>query len=211
MNEIKSNDILVDKLSKVLITISEQKGFEFALGTRKMAPEFALSYNTLLLMFILDAKMNYEKVFNRNYSAEELIDEIRIKNGDKNLKKTEIAQIQTLKERDEEYINNRELEYIFPVKFYETEPEETLFDYEPRIEHVVSESTCPFSVLAMFVTHAFEEYTEVYEKNPSLLVDGAIPLDPIYFKWAEIIKNRPTYLRVYSLEEAKELDAKKQM
>jgi len=82
---------------------------------------------------------------------------------------------QTLKE--ESYLSNKKKDKVFPIELHQKE-EETYFGFIPRL----SSSKIDFYVLAHFSLFAVEEYVKEYMAKPVLLVDGRVPLDPLYEK-----------------------------
>ena len=199
-----TRDKKIDKISKVLLSYAESKNLEFCLGSRELKGEYAFSYFGILPMFLLDAKESYEKIMNNHYSVEELLNVISPqKEGARDVPFE-------LKKRDVQYMSDKELTKKFPLQFFETKPDETLFDFEPRIEHLMDEDkSISFSVIIHFVLHSFEEYFKIYEAKPALLIDGRIPLDPLCDKWFNKLKENPDSIKMYPLEVIEAIDAKK--
>ena len=199
-----TNDQKIDKISKVLLSYAEEKNLEFSLGSRELKREYAFSYFGILPMFLLDAKETYEKVMNNHYSAEELLNVISPKtNGNRDVPFE-------LMKKDVQYKNTKELDKKYPLQFFETKENETLFDFEPRIEHLMDENkSISFSVIIHFVLYSFEEFVSVYEAKPALLIDGKIPLDPLCDKWFNKLSENPEAVKMYPLEVIQAIDAKK--
>lgn len=199
-----TNDNKIDKITQVLISYAEDKKLEFSLGSRELKTEYAFSYFGILPMFLLEAKENYEKVFNNHYSAEELLNIISPKQeGNRDIPFE-------LKARDVQYMNTKELNKKFPLQFFETNPNETLFDFEPRIEHLMDDDkSISFSIIIHFIVHAFDEFIKIYEAKPALLIDGKIPLDPLCDKWFNKLSENPETVKMYPLEIIQAIDAKK--
>lgn len=204
-NFVQTDDNFINKLSKILIHISNEKNLNFILGQKEMTPELVFSPKILLAFFLLEAKENFEKIYNKTYSAKELLDTINLK-GSSDYSKVPAEILQ----KDENYVNNIKKEFIFPLDMFESEPDESLLDFEPRIEHLKrNDPNLSFSVISIFVTHSFEEYIKPYEKNPSLLINGRLPLDQLCNKWFSHLQNNQEYLNLYSNEALKSLSNNK--
>lgn len=165
----KAQDKKIQKLSNVLIKYAEQEGVEFSFGGNALYPIEALSFFGGLSLFLVEAKDNYEKVYNSLYTVEELMQSLG-----KKIKEPSFEE--TLKEQA--YLNKLPKSKIFPIEFHEKE-EETFFGFIPRISQ---EIPCDFLTIAHFSHYTLEEYLKIYKKNKMLLIEGKVPLDPLYDK-----------------------------
>ncbi|NCQ52306.1 hypothetical protein GW796_10575 [archaeon] len=165
----KSQDKKINKLSNVLIRYAEQEGVEFSFGGKPLYPVEALSFFGGLSLFLIEAKENYEKLYNNLYSVEELM-------GGLGKKIKEQTQEQQTKEQ--EFLSRLPKEKLFPIEFHEKE-EDTFFGFIPRISETIP---CDFLTIAHFSHYTLDEYLKIYKKNKMLLIDGRIPLDSLYDK-----------------------------
>lgn len=203
-----SNDMFVENITKVLVNVSDEKGYKFSLSNKELQNDFLFNYRALLPMFLLEAKEIYEKIFNKQFTAQELLDTVSLKKE----KKSEIDSSvpKELIERDAEALAKKPVENEFPLQLFVTEPDITLFDFEPRIEHLRdAKNNVNFGMISMCSMYALEEYAKKYEETPALLVNGRIPLDPLCKKWFDKLNENPKIAPIYSLEEVQAIDAKK--
>lgn len=199
-----TKDKKVEKITQILISYAKENDFEFSLASKNFPLEYTFSYLGLLSMFLLEAKDIYEKVFNNHYSAVELLNTISPQAEGKRDVPFELVK------RDIQYMNSRELVKKFPLQFFETPPDETLFDFEPRIEHLMEDDkSISFSILMHFVLYSVEEFIKVYKNTPSLLIDGKIPLDALCDKWCTKLAENTNYMSMHPLEVIQAIDARK--
>ena len=165
----KSEDKKIQKLSSLLIKHAESEGIEFSFGGNQLYPVEALSFFGGLSLFLVEAKDNYEKLYNNLYTTEELMEGLG-----KKIK--ELSPEEALKEKD--FLNKQPKNKIFPIDFFEKE-EETFFGFIPKTS---SEITSDFLTLAFFSHYTLDEYLKIYKKNKMLLIEGRVPLDPLYDK-----------------------------
>lgn len=200
-----TKDDKINSITKVMTSYSHDKNWGFSLGSRELGAEYAFGFFGILPMFLLEAKEHYEKIYNNHYSADELLDVISPKRvGDRDVPFE-------VKKKDVQYMNTKVLDKKFPLQFFETPPQETILDFEPRIEHLMdNDKSISFSTIIHFVMYSLDEYVKVYEKSPNLLIDGKIPLDPLCDKWIARLAEFPEYVKLYPLEAVQEIDAKKQ-
>lgn len=164
----KAPDKKIQKISKLLTKYAESQGIEFCFGDEEVYPTEAFAFFGALSLFLIEAKEIYEKLYNNLYTVEELMESFGKKIKELNLE-------QTLKE--ESYLSNKKKDKIFPIELHQKE-EETYFGFIPRL----SSGKIDFYVLAHFSLFAVEEYVKEYMAKPVLLVDGRVPLDPLYEK-----------------------------
>ena len=97
------------------------------------------------------------------------------------------------------------------MQVFVTNPDDTFFGFEPRMEHLKeSNPNFNFGLMASCAIHGLEEYVSHYEKNPSLKVDGTIPLEPFCQKWFSKLEKNKDYMPLYNAQVIQDIDAKKQ-
>lgn len=174
MDYPQSQDKKIQKLSNLLTRYAESEGLEFSFGDTQIYALEAFAHFGGLSLFLIEAKENYEKVYNKIYTIDELMQPFG-----KAIPQLTIEQ--TLKEQD--YIENQSKKNVFPIDFHEQE-EDTYFGFIPRLsENIPSD----FVLLAHFTHYSLDEYIKIYKKNKMLLIDGKIPLDPLYDKMVKKI------------------------
>lgn len=173
----KSEDRKIQKLSNVLIKYAESKGVEFSFGGNVLYPVEALSFFGCLSLFIIEAKETYEKIYNNLYTINELL-EVSGK------KTKELTEEQIIKEED--FLKNQPKNKIFPINFQEKETE-TFFGFVPTVTENIPEN---FLIITYFTQYTLAEYLKIYKKNKMLLIDGKIPIDPLYDKMVKKINSQ---------------------
>lgn len=164
----KAPDKKIQKISNLLTRYAESQGIEFCFGDEEVYPTEAFAFFGALPLFLIEAKEIYEKLYNNLYSVEELMASFGKKIKELNLE-------QVLKE--ESFLSQKKRDKVFPIDLHQKE-EETYFGFIPRL----SDNKVDFYILAHFSLFAVEEYVKDYLKKPVLLVDGRVPLDPLYEK-----------------------------
>lgn len=169
MSYPKSEDKKIQKLSNILTRYAESEGIEFSFGGNALYPIETFAFFGGLPLFMVEAKEHYEKLYNNLYSVEELMTSLgkKIKNPTPD---------ELLKEQ--EFLKNQPINKPFPVDLHQKE-EDTFFGCVPRVSE---EIPCDFLTIAHFSQYTLEEYLKIYKKNKMLLIDGRIPLDPLYDK-----------------------------
>jgi hypothetical protein len=186
----KSEDKKIQKLSNILIKYADQQGVEFSFGGNTLYPVEALSFFGGLSLFLVEAKENYEKVYNNLYTVGELMDGLG-----KKIKEPTPDQVK----KEEEFFNKQQKTKIFPIELYQKE-EETFFGFEPKVSMDIP---ADFLMIAHFSHYTLEEYLKIYKKNKMLLIDGKIPLDPLYDKMVtKFNQNKLRIIPVSSLPKA---------
>lgn len=165
----KSEDKKIQKLSNVLIKYAEREGVEFSFGGNVLYAVEALSFFGGMPLFLIEAKENYEKLYNNLYTVEELMGGLG-----KKIKTPTTEQAQ----KEQEYLKRIPINKEFPINFHEQQ-DETFFGFIPRISE---EIPCDFLTIAHFSQYTLEEYLRIYKKNKMLLIEGRVPLDPLYDK-----------------------------
>ena len=164
----KAPDKKIQKISNLLTKYAETQGVAFCFGEEEVYPTETFAFFGALSLFLIEAKEIYEKLYNNLYSIEELMESFGKKIKELNLE-------QVLEE--EKFINGKKKDKLFPIELHQKE-EETYFGFIPRL----SENKTEFYVLAHFTLFALEEYIKEYKNKPVLLVEGRVPLDPLYEK-----------------------------
>lgn len=164
----KAPDRKIQKISNLLTKYAESQGIDFSFGDDQVSPTEVFAFFGALSLFLVEAKEIYEKLYNNLYTVEELMSSF-----DKKIKELNLEQ--TLKE--ESYLSNKKKDKVFPIELHQKE-QETYFGFIPRI----TSEKVDFYILAHFSLFAVEEYVKQYMEKPILLVDGKVPLDPLYEK-----------------------------
>lgn len=177
MNYPKSEDKKIQKLSKLLTKYAESQGVEFSFGGQEVYALETFAHFGALSLFLMEAKEVYEKVYNNLYTTEELMIEFG-----KKIKKLTVEE--NLKEQS--YLDGKPKEKVFPIDFIE-KSEDTYFGFIPRISQ---EIPADFFILSHFTMYSLDEYLKIYKKNKALLIEGKIPLDPLYEKMVTKINTK---------------------
>lgn len=164
----KAPDKKIQKISSLLTRYAESQGIEFCFGDEEVYPVEAFAFFGALSLFLIEAKEIYEKLYNNLYTVDELMSSFGNKIKELNLE-------QVLKEQD--YLSKKGKDKVFPIELHQKE-QETYFGFIPRL----SSGKVDFYVLAHFSLFAVEEYVKEYIAKPVLLVDGRVPLEPLYEK-----------------------------
>lgn len=172
-----SDDKKIQKLSNLLTRYAETQGVEFSFGGQEVYPMETFAHFGALPLFLGEAKEIYEKIYNNLYSTEDLMSEFG-----KKLKKLSLEE--SLKEQ--EFIENIPIDKKFPIEFME-KTEDTYFGFIPVTS---SDMPADFFLISHFSMYALEEYLKIYKKNKLLLIEGKIPLDPLYEKLVNKINSR---------------------
>ncbi len=172
-----SEDKKIQKLTNLLVKYAEKEGADFSFGGNEFYPVETFSFFGCMPLFLIEAKENYEKIYNNLYTVEELMAGI-------GRKVTKISDADLAKEK--EWLNEQEIKKEFPIEFFEKE-EDTFFGFIPKTSKAES---ADFITLAFFTQYAVENYIKTYKNNELLLVDGKIPLEPLYEKMVTKINNK---------------------
>ena len=173
----QSEDKKIQKLTNMLVKHVEREGVTFSFGGEELYHVEALSFFGGLPMVLVEAKEIYEKIYNNLFTVEELMGGIGRK-----IKEPSIEEL--IKEQN--FLNKQPIKKQFPIEFVQKD-EETFFGFIPRVPDGMPSN---FSILAHFSHYALDEYIKLYKKNRMLLIEGKIPLDPLYEKMANKISNK---------------------
>lgn len=171
----KSSSKKIQKISNILIKYADSKNYEFMLFGESFFNVETFSAMGSLSIFLYSAKETYEKIYNNKFTVEELLSEMGHVMRD-------LTSEEQLKE--EIYLNSIEINKQFPLEFIKTEEGKSYFEFEPSL---VNGKDVDFFMLAHFTLYALDSYVKTYQKNPALLIDGKIPLDPLFNKMFEDI------------------------
>lgn len=164
----RAPDKKIQKISNLLTKYAESQGIEFCFGDEEVYPTEAFAFFGALSLFLIEAKEIYEKLYNNLYTVEELMETFG-----KKIKELKLEQVLS----EEKYISNKKKDKLFPIELHQKESE-TYFGFIPRL----ADGKTDFYVLAHFSLFALEEYVKEYMAKPVLLVEGRVPLDPLYEK-----------------------------
>lgn len=169
MSYPQSPDKKIRKLSRLLTRQAEQEGVEFSFGEQVVYPMEAFAHFGCLSLFLIEAKETYEKVYNGLYTAKELMEGFGKSYG-------ELSLDQMVEEQ--KYLDSLPKEKVFPIEFHDQE-DSTYFGFIPRPSLDVPGD---FFLLSHFTVYSVEEYVKKYKMNKMMLVEGRVPLDPLYDK-----------------------------
>jgi hypothetical protein len=187
----KSEDKKIQKLTNLLIKHAENENVEFSFGGEELYLVETFSDFGGLPMFLAEAKEIYEKIYNNLFTTQELMDGIGRK-----IKEPSIEEL--IKEQD--FLEKQPLTHIFPIDFIKKESD-TFFGFVPK---TIDGNTGDFALIAHFSHYSLDEYIKLYKRNKMLLVDGKIPLDPLYEKMVNKINNKKLIIRLDKPELSKE-------
>jgi hypothetical protein len=182
MNYPKAPDKKLQKLSNLLVRYAESEGLDFSFGEEQVYSLETFAHFGCLSLFLIEAKEQYEKIYNKFYTIEELMQPFGRQISKLTVEQTLIEQT---------YLDKQKKQKIFPIEFHEQE-EDTYFGFIPRLSQSVPSD---FVLLAHFAHYSLEEYVKIYKKNKMLLVDGRIPLDPLYDKMVKKINMQQVQIR----------------
>lgn len=171
-----SEDKKIQKLTNMLVKHVENEGVSFSFGGEELYPIEALSFFGGLPIILIEAKETYEKIYNNLFTVEELMAGI----GRKIKEPTDEEYI-----KEQEFLKKQPIKKRFPIEFLEQE-NDTFFGFIPRLPDGVPAA---FSTIAHFSHYSLDEYIKLYKKNKMLLIDGKIPLDPLYEKMVNKISS----------------------
>lgn len=177
MSYPKSDDKKIQKLSNLLINYAEREGLVFSFGEDEIYPLETFSHFGGLSLFLIEAKENYEKIYNKLYTVNELMEPFS--KNQKELSKEELL-------IEDEYLSSLPISHEFPILF-EAQEENTYFGFVPRLINTLGPN---FSVVTHFTHYSVEEYVKIYKRNKMLLIDGKIPLDPLFEKMLQKVNSK---------------------
>lgn len=177
MNYPKAPDKKVQKLSNILVRYAEKKGLEFSFAGDEVYLMETFAYFGTLSLFLVEAKEQYEKIYNKIYTVEELMASF-------GREIPALTEEQSKAERA--YLDAQPITKKFPVVF-ESQEEGTYFGFIPRIPE---NKGADFNIIAHLTHYALDEYVKLFKKNEMLLVNGRIPLEPLYEKMAQKVNDR---------------------
>lgn len=175
MSYPKAPDKKIQKLSNLLTKYAEINSLEFCFGEDEIYPAEVFSFFGGLSLFLIEAKELYEKLYNNLFTYEDLMQGIG-----KNIKELSLSEF--LEEK--EFLKEKPKKNIFPTVFLEN-PEDTYFGFIPR-----EDKGLELYLISHFTIHVVDEYAKQYKNNPSLLINGKIPLDPLYEKMIDKVNNK---------------------
>lgn len=174
----KSPDRQIRNISKILKEEISNQGVKFSLNSTELYPDEVIGGFGCLPLFLAEATEVYEKLFNAKYSSQELLS---FSGG---LSNRELTQEEFLEE--EAHLDKPSLKKM-PLIFEVSNTGDTYFGYQPMIGTNSNGSPFSFFLLSHIVHYVFESYVLNYKNNPTLLVNGTIPLEPLAHKMLEKI------------------------
>lgn len=177
MSYPKSDDKKIQKLSNLLVSYAEREGLVFSFAEDEIYPLETFAHFGGLSLFLIEAKEHYEKIYNKLYTVNELMEPFS-----KSQKELSVEQ----KLKEDEYLKSLPMEHEFPVIF-ESQEENTYFGFVPRLVNTIGAN---FSIVTHFTHYSLEEYVKIYKRNKMLLIDGKIPLDPLFEKMSKKVNSK---------------------
>lgn len=175
MDNFKSQDKKIQKLSKVLCEYADSKNISFLFEGHPLKNVDVFGHYGALSLFLIEAEELYEKIANGLYSTEELLLNILPENSTVKLKDKD-------KQLDEKWLSEKEVEHKFPINYF-SQDENTFFSFVPRVSEQIP---CDFYLIAHYSHYTLEEYIKKYDNK---LIDGKIPLDELYQKMLKKIND----------------------
>lgn len=169
MNPPVSSDQKIQLLTELLSSYLEKTEVEFCIEENDLFYPEVVGHFGCLPLILLDAKENYEKIFNQDLKIEDFGDAFKSKITDE------------LKEQFT--IEDKPRAKTFGIDFITDE--QAFFDAIPVVAG--GSSAVSFVVLAHFAHYSLEEYIAYFMKNKHLLKNGKIPLDNLYLKWKNAV------------------------
>ncbi len=90
----------------------------------------------------------------------------------------------------------------FPIEFFENS--DAFFNVEPKLSPN-SQNDGAFILINHFCHYAITEYLNWYKKNEIAIIDGKIPLDPLFDEWINSIETG--YIKIKRPEAPKKADS----
>ncbi len=187
----RAEDKKIQKLTNLLVKHAERENVEFSFGGEELYLVETFSDFGGFPMFLTEAKEIYEKVYNNLFTVQELMDGIGSK-----IKEPTIEEL--MKEQD--FLEKQSLTHIFPIEFIKKETD-TFFGFIPK---TIEGNSGDFAIIAHFSHYSLDEYIKLYKRNKMLLVDGKIPLDPLYEKMVNKINSKKLIIKIDKAELTKE-------
>lgn len=169
MSYPKADNKKLQKLANVLIRYLDNEGVEFCFGEMPISSKEVCSHFGCLSLFLIEAQEKYEKIYNNLYTVEDLMATFGKKIKELNFQEDNY---------ETEYLNSLPKERFFPIE-YHVEAEKTFFGFVPRLPEDIPTD---FFMLSHFTQYTMEEYIKIYKDKKLLLINGKIPLDPLYEK-----------------------------
>ena len=183
-NYPQAPDKKIQKLSNILVRYADQEGLEFSFGEQPVYALETFAFFGGISLFLIEAKETYEKLYNNLYTVEDLMQAMGGKSPQ--LKLDDIIKEEAYLDKQKEKLESEGNLKKFPIEFYEQE-KDTYFGFIPRLN---TDLPNDFTILAHLTHYSIEEYVKIYKKNKMLLIEGKIPLDPLYDRMVEKINAR---------------------
>lgn len=159
----------INMLSKILSQHCAMKGLSFSMQGKELNPELTFWQGGALPLFLTEAKKLHDKIFNKNYTAEELLSVFK---KDKPLTEEE----NEMKIDENSVLKNKSDNSKFNFPLLLEKNEKSIFSIVPILKE---EKVGDFFLLSHFALHIVEEYIKPYV-NQNIKV---IPLDSLFEKF----------------------------
>lgn len=170
----KSTDVKINKISQALMGFAKREDLVFCYQGNELNMDEVFNSSGFLTLFLADAKELYEKVANGLYTHKELMETINGNNAKaKKAKKMTPEQYQM----EEEYLSSQSIAFRYPVLF--VQKEKTFVSAVPFVD---PKKKVALMTLTGFAVESLLEYAKTYKNDKSLLIDGMIPIEPLFNK-----------------------------
>lgn len=187
----KSTDKKINKLTQVLSKFSTRENLSFCLDGEKLDPNEVFASTGFLMIFLVNAKELYEKIANGLYTHKELMEAVN-PNSPKMKKARRLTPEQY--QQEEEFLNSQSMPYKFPLICVKKDG-----TYIGAVPFVDPKKKFPLAMMAGFAVESLLQYAKTYSEDKSLLIDGMIPIEPLFEKVQLDIKDKKVKLYPQSM------------
>lgn len=171
----KSTDKKINKIGQVLKKFANKENITFCFEGEEISLEEVFSASGFLTLFLADAKELYEKVANGLYTHKELMEPISGATAQKAKKARKMPQ--ELFEAESAYLASQPTPYRFPILFVQKDK-----TYVSAVPFVDPKKKAAMLTLTGFAVESLLEYAKTYKNDKSLLIDGMVPIEPLFDK-----------------------------
>lgn len=188
----KSTDKKINKISQVLKKYAAKENITFCYEGEELKPEEVFSASGFLTLFLADAKELYEKVANGLYTHKELMETI---SSDSKVKSKKVRKMTPEQyEAEASYLNSQPTPYRFPVLFVQKDK-----TYVSAVPFVDPKKKVALLTLTCFAVESLLQYAKTYKNDKSLLIDGMIPIEPLFDKISMDIQDKKVKIHPRSM------------
>ncbi len=172
----KSTDKKINKIGQVLKKFANKENITFCFEGEEISLEEVFSASGFLTLFLADAKELYEKVANGLYTHKELMEPISAGGTAQKAKKAR-KMPQELFEAEMAYLSSQPTPFRFPILFVQKDK-----TYVSAVPFVDPKKKAAMLTLTGFAVESLLEYAKTYKNDKSLLIDGMVPIEPLFEK-----------------------------